>query len=258
MEAFYNKKAASSNSFEQRNASAILPVRQYNNWIKACLISEHTKRRDHVLDLCGGKGGDLEKWRASAIASLTLLDLSGPSVEEACRRYNAKKYPFGATFLVGDCRQLSKSPLSRFHIISCQFALHYVFDTLEHARKAIQDIATYLVEGGRFLVTLPSAQRIKAAAGNEFYKVVFETDNRYIFWLQDAIGSVAEYLVDPQHLMDIAKSAGLTTLIAGEAFDAFGLRHATLLPHMKPAPLTPKLAEVCSLYDVWVFQKALK
>ena len=45
-----------------RQASPIILMRRFNNWVKSVLIALHTKPGYSVLDLCCGKGGDLGKW----------------------------------------------------------------------------------------------------------------------------------------------------------------------------------------------------
>jgi mRNA (guanine-N7-)-methyltransferase len=48
---------------EARRQSKVLSLRNFNNWVKACLITQYTQRSDRVLDLCCGKGGDLRKFQ---------------------------------------------------------------------------------------------------------------------------------------------------------------------------------------------------
>jgi mRNA (guanine-N7-)-methyltransferase len=47
-----------------------------------------------------------------------------------------------------------------FHVISCQFAFHYSFETEERARLAIQNISQLLIPGGKFFGTVPNAYRL--------------------------------------------------------------------------------------------------
>lgn len=58
---------------EERNKSTFIHLRNFNNWVKTCLIRRFcflagfsiNDAHDgclHVLDLCGGKFGDLAKW----------------------------------------------------------------------------------------------------------------------------------------------------------------------------------------------------
>ena len=44
--------------------------------MKACLISDFTRSGDFVLDIGGGKGGDLNKWHKARIEHLVLAGTS--------------------------------------------------------------------------------------------------------------------------------------------------------------------------------------
>jgi mRNA (guanine-N7-)-methyltransferase len=268
---FYDSKAdeAHADSAKARQLSPIIALRQFNNWVKACLIHEYTPFPGaHVLDLAGGKGGDLQKWWNSCVRSMTLVDFSPKSVDEAKRRFEHLKkvegLRFEADFVVGDCRRLDQLPLKRsqFHTISCQFALHYLFASEEDAQATINGIGARLVQGGCFIGTIPSARRLKdrreGAGGNEFgnahYKVTFKSPECYTFWLEDAVDSQDEYLVPPAMLVQLANKAGMR-LITMQSFDTFRSKHGLKFTRMHPKELSPELDEIFMLYDVFVFQK---
>mmetsp|Transcript_24782 Transcript_24782/g.17487 ORF Transcript_24782/g.17487 Transcript_24782/m.17487 type:complete len:91 (+) Transcript_24782:148-420(+) len=87
-EDFYD--ANQGNNEMVRQASDIIFLRTFNNFIKSLMIkqcSTHVKkRRDQglsVLDLCCGKGGDLSKWKIARVSHYVGADLSKNSVAEA-------------------------------------------------------------------------------------------------------------------------------------------------------------------------------
>ena len=56
----------------QRGRSAILHLRDFNNWVKAVLIREFAPTSKlKVLDLACGKGGDLLKWDKASASHVT-------------------------------------------------------------------------------------------------------------------------------------------------------------------------------------------
>jgi hypothetical protein len=57
---------------EGRKDSKILQLRNFNNWIKSLLIAKYCPKNAVVLDLAGGKGGDLLKWKQAKINRLVL------------------------------------------------------------------------------------------------------------------------------------------------------------------------------------------
>lgn len=78
------------------------------------------------------------------------------------RRYNdINPLPFQATFICADChtaRLASVLPAGlQFDLVSCQFALHYSFETEARARMFAQNIAERLKPGGTFVATFPNS-----------------------------------------------------------------------------------------------------
>lgn len=53
-----------------REASKIIRLRSYNNWLKATLLQVHLFEGARVLDIGVGKGGDLTKYSLAGIAEL--------------------------------------------------------------------------------------------------------------------------------------------------------------------------------------------
>ena len=55
-----------------RGRSAIIHLRDFNNWTKSVLIREFVSQRNlKVLDLACGKGGDLYKWDKASVSHVT-------------------------------------------------------------------------------------------------------------------------------------------------------------------------------------------
>lgn len=112
--------------------------------------------------------------------------------------------------------------VGRCSLVSCQFALHYAFETEEAIRTLLTTVSESLAPGGYFIGTIPYANRIvypplqfscdnndrsrvlkspDLSFGNQYYTVKFEDKSfpkfgaKYTFFLQDAVHSVPEYLV---------------------------------------------------------------
>jgi mRNA (guanine-N7-)-methyltransferase len=98
-----------------------------------------------------------------------------------------------------------------FDVVSCQFALHYSFETEARARQGLQNISLALRDGGLFLGTLPHANWIVKklrsidglSFGNPLFSISFEQKDdyplfghTYKFALMDAIDDCPEYLVN--------------------------------------------------------------
>ena len=172
------------------SGSDILHLRNLNNWIKSVLIGQHMKRGHGVLDLACGKGGDLNKFKIGGVEHYVGIDIAGQSVRDAVHRFSGSdRHPpmrFAATFCVGDfCRCDLEATLPRelrFHLVSCQFALHYSFASEESALRLLRNVACRLQPGGVFVGTTTDAnvliRRLRAAPalsfGNKHYAVTFD------------------------------------------------------------------------------------
>ena len=70
-----------------RELSDTIFLKKFNNFIKTQLIQQFCRATGgsglSVLDLCGGRGGDLFKWDQQQIAHYIGVDLSTSLVEEA-------------------------------------------------------------------------------------------------------------------------------------------------------------------------------
>eukprot|EP01113_Clastostelium_recurvatum_P050135 TRINITY_DN9419_c0_g1_i1.p1 TRINITY_DN9419_c0_g1~~TRINITY_DN9419_c0_g1_i1.p1 ORF type:complete len:352 (+),score=63.28 TRINITY_DN9419_c0_g1_i1:57-1112(+) len=180
---------------EGRKESKIIRMRNFNNWIKSCLISQYCRAGTSILDICGGKGGDLQKWSRSRVGHVVLADVALTSVHQAVSRYNEMRQPpFRASFIAADCfrpellETASKQapdivpPDLTFDLVSCMFSLHYSFESEERARGFLSNVSSRLQPGGIFLGTLPDCNYLvkkarldgKCEFGNSVYNVKFD------------------------------------------------------------------------------------
>ena len=282
--------------------SEILHLRNLNNWIKSALFQKHLFKGDKrygaaVLDLACGKGGDMLKFRASNIATYVGVDIAANSVRDAVLRYNGQHgrpgMPFGATFMAGDFCAASISERlpphlasTRFQLASCQFAMHYAFDSEQRASALLANAAGRLEIGhGIFVATIPDAnvlvKRLRAAdglsLGNSLYQVAFRPQHAskafasnaspfgiaYTFSLKEAVDECEEYLVHLPTLKRLARERGLELLYAANFTDFFAnewQQHAPLLERMKVLPedgrpLSQEEWDVAHTYMVVAFRR---
>lgn len=245
----------------ERSKSRIFHMRNFNNWIKSMLINEFiTRIRDasklgaplRVLDMCCGKGGDLYKWEKAHITHLICTDIAAISVEQCESRYRtlierhnnsnaagAGKF-FSAEFFACDStrvrlRNQYKDPSIELNLVSCQFAFHYCFESLQQAECMVKNAAECLRTGGYFIGTIPDAYEIVrrqrvgggTAFGNDLYEVSFMCDaeepplfgGKYNFRLQGVV-DCPEFLVHFPLLVKIARKFGLQ-LVMKESFGGY-------------------------------------
>lgn len=246
-----------------RQSSPIFRLRNLNNWIKSVLINIHTRPGVRVLDLCSGKGGDLQKWTRAPASSYVACDTAEVSVRQALRRYNdLARRPFPATFLVGDC--FATDVLSyidggagTFDIVSCQFAVHYAFENEERVRRMLSNVAGALKPGGFFIGTTPDAnvlvRKLRAIPGMSFanavFRIVFDDIDpphnnksfsrdrspygiRYSFSLGASVEDCPEYLVHFPSFEKVAAEYGLELLLLQNFHDFFAEYSAPDSPYV--------------------------
>ncbi|KAI9281171.1 guanine-N(7)-methyltransferase domain-containing protein [Sporodiniella umbellata] len=223
----------------KRKESAIFRLRSFNNWVKSVLIQQHVhRRRQTVLDMGCGKGGDLLKWSKARIQHLVAADIAEVSMEQMQERYySLRDRHFTAEFFPMDCyNELLEPKLKQdtwFDTVSMQFCLHYAFENEEKARTMLENVTCRLRPGGRFIGTLPDAnwivKRVRQEPkgsfgfGNSIYHIQFENVQddshgnkvgftpygcKYMFHLEEAV-DCPEYLVHWPTLVRLAKEYGL-------------------------------------------------
>lgn len=150
-------------SREERQLSDILGVKRFNNWIKSVLIHRFSSSNGIILDLCCGKGGDLNKFVKAHVHRYVGADHAIVSLQHAVERYNELvPLPFEATFIAADCHSVPlvnalPEGFPKFDLVSCQFALHYSFETEARARMFTRNIGEHMRPGGFFVATFPNS-----------------------------------------------------------------------------------------------------
>lgn len=290
---------------DARESSPIIPLKRFNNWIKSALIAMYAKsaagakNQARVLDMGCGKGGDLQKWARQHPSMLVMIDIAEISVQQAKERYESGHFRWPAEFFTFDCFQkrledVVPLPLLEpmFDTVSLQFCMHYGWDTEEHARTMLANVARYLRVGGTFIGTTLDAETLMGrldalpdpdalSFGNENYRIEFEErlepgqkpfGNKYRFWLEDAVDDVPEYVVDWAMFESIAGEYGLQLQykarfdqVLADGYANSNLR--ALLERMRV--IDPQLAatgvvtpdmpspmwDVCTLYLGFAFEK---
>lgn len=232
-----NFKLVSSkyNSVENRTEKTkIKELRDFNNWIKMSLINLFCPMNSNVFDICGGKGGDIRKYRFKKVNNYVLFDNAESSIEEAKVRVNklednikAKNYIIETVNCFTEDIDTKLPKDLYFDFVSCQFAIHYAFDNTKHIKQLFKNITNRLKKGGIFVGTTVDDKKLfeylrnsdTLEFGNDLYNVRFEQKNnfktigtKYYFTLTEAIPNIPEYLVRFKLFEKVAKKYGLKLL----------------------------------------------
>lgn len=217
--------------------------------------------------------------------------MAAKSIEDAVERYNdslkkggKRKFGFSAQWVAVDCckpsLQRELDHVDFFDVVSCQFSLHYSFETPDRARSFLANVAYKLRPSGYFIGITPDAKALlklaQAAAdhktfGNDMYQIAFDepmesikNGQRYTFTLQDAVDKVPEYVVDPAVLVDYCKDldlelkyfTNLQELYYDEIpYDRHGKLAREYAVPMKQAEIDQECWEAAGLYTAFVFKK---
>lgn len=192
----YNQRTIQSKSQGLRTKLPIYKLRNFNNAVKYMLLGNHVPRRAPqkptvLLDLCCGKGGDLNKAEFCGVDQYVGVDISDASVKEAFSRYrrnkarfiprndgrppvrDSRKYNFEACFATGDCFQQAipdilepnfpgiVNGLFPVDCVLMQFSMHYSFESEDRVRTMLTNVARSLRPGGTFVGTIPSSDFIR-------------------------------------------------------------------------------------------------
>lgn len=289
----------------QREESPIIVLRDVNNWVKSVLIKKHAQQDDCCFDMCCGKGGDMMKWAAVNASYVFGADIADKSIQDARDRLkNMRSRPFKCRLRAKDLSRVrlvdepdcipttvETAEIMTFDCASCQFSLHYFFESEPQARTFFQNVTDRLKPGGFFFGTVPDAihivselykhhprglrrhEGVSMAFGNGLYKVDFDQypapdadfGAAYKFTLKTAVEDCTEYLVHPTVLRQLAAEYGLE-LVLYENFHEFFLRE-TEDPKSHGSFLLNKMVfrnrdavpfdqwEIAGLYCVYAFRK---
>lgn len=193
----YNQRTIQSKMQGSRTKSPIYKLRNFNNAVKYMLLGNHVRKNPNpglptvILDMCCGKGGDLNKAEFVGADQYVGIDISDASVKEAFHRYrrnkarfiprdggragqrDSRKYNFEACFATGDCFQQSipeilepnfpgiVNGLFPVDCVLIQFSMHYSFESEERVRTMLNNVSKSLRPGGTFVGTIPSSDFIR-------------------------------------------------------------------------------------------------
>lgn len=135
-------------------------MRQYHNKIKQYLYNTYCNNIDSLVELCSGKGGDLHKWYHNKIKRVDGYDNHQPSINEAYKRLKQLNDQYSTklnyNFYLMDLRNQDLELHQNFDydVVSCQFGLHYFYESDKMIRNILKTISSVLKDNGVFIGTI--------------------------------------------------------------------------------------------------------
>ena len=174
------------------NPNKRLPFQNFHNLyvkknlimsVSPAIISKQKKQIGELLDLACGKSGDLSKWKAAYLKKVICIDIDKKCIDYAISYYKSFPRPKpNAYYVWGDTSKLifpnqdaglndmQKIRLkeyipkkNNFDIVSCQFCLHYYFETETKLQNLVQNIKDNLKVGGYFIGTCFDGKKLFTA-----------------------------------------------------------------------------------------------
>ncbi len=262
----------------QRNKSLIFYLKQTQNWIKsACLnhLMTPLPLSSCLLDMCGGKGGDLLKYQyMNSIAHVILFDISKESVMHAQKRFQSIDRPhFSFHAGVIDCfrpHKIFQTLKGHVDVVTCQFAIHYACDSEFTISQFLTNVSSVLKPNGTFLFTCPDGEKLiefqKLYPNHPLCTIHFnhspanlnEWGQSYQFSLVDSVNKCNEFIVPHKKMIDLAKKCNLEYMGAigfMEIISKFHNRFRSDDISSYIDNLSREELQVMNLYKVWTFIK---
>ena len=157
-----------------------LNLYSFNNFVKNNIFRKYIKKNNSVLDLAGGRGGDIFKISNAGARYLLHLDIENDLLKEAKRRIDVVGNKINVDFLQFDLLENNISKINKirkatkFDVISCQFAFHYFCKNKKSIDFIINIISKYIKKNGFFIMTGFDGQKI-------FNELIDETKLEYYF-----------------------------------------------------------------------------
>ncbi len=146
--------------------------------------SDRRKKGATLLELCCGKGGDKNKWTDTDVSVVHGYDACQKSIIECVKRVkeesNKLKYKYKFTKMdlstIEAQHEIKKNFPNKFDVASCQFAIHYFFESKTTLDNFIDILDLNLKEGGMFFITYMEADSIYKLLGENKSKSFIEDD----------------------------------------------------------------------------------
>jgi SAM-dependent methyltransferase len=230
-------------TFDDRRAFSTASVRHLNGFVKACMIDAAVRclakggGKIAVADIACGRGQDQSKWAYAArdarvpLPAYFGMDLAPGDAEAAVTM--AGKYLSGAAVHVQtgdmgtDAWQMADAAATA---VTCQLAMHYIFDAEARVRHFFAEAARVLAPGGVLLLSFADGRSIVRRArdtpdghyARPYYildvppaitalRIPSPFGNRYTFTMPGSVEGVPEYLCHEGMLTRIAAAAGFQT-----------------------------------------------
>jgi len=148
-------------------------LRIFHNKIKSKLIEQYASNVSLLYDIGVGRGGDMFKWMKAGIKRTVAYDIDKTYVQEALLRISSsnelRKMNYDVVVkpdIYNFMDYASEKTKEKADVISCQFAIHYFFETKDMADDLMENVSTNLKKGGFFIGTYLQGEKVLELTDN--------------------------------------------------------------------------------------------
>lgn len=242
---------------ESNRGHLMVASRNVTNWVKADLINTYARPGFDVLDLGFGRGGDIHKYCATGIRSLTGVDISHQSLQHAKGRINARSTDDVEVHLIEADMTFPLALERRADVVFCMFAMHYAFQSAPAARVFFRNARTALGVPRpykRLVCITVDETRLEPGYRSSILAVGPVTPpgpdglgEAYSFWYKGCVDHVTEWVVRTQALRTLTESEGFAIETDMNLMDYY----------MARSPIQVALSDdevyACRLYRIVIF-----
>ena len=280
-----------SNSYFQRSSTSHVEMRKFNNFVKRSLINKHATSIEHrhpiLADLAGGKGQDFDKYINAGFKHILMIDNDQTALTELINRKHM--YMTGKMRVNEKCSSeliianldlnkpykktldsLSKTfyVANTYHMVVCNFALHYLMANRQKMRNICNLIQQMLRSHGVFMFTAFDGQTVfdelkdvekweretgggvTHAIRKKFKVSRLKTSQKIEVKLPFTDKYYTETLVNASILTAELEKRGIHLVETGSFSDYFG----TFKSSQKKYKLSQNDKDYVSLYHYWVYR----
>lgn len=174
-------------------------MRRFHNKVKEYLYNTYCKDSNTLLELCSGRGGDLNKWKYNNIKHVHGYDISQKNIQECEKRVNTAGYnnqykffnlDLSEQFTLNTIQTNFKKYLNadKINTACCHFGIHYFFKNKENFDNITRILTSSLEDNGYFIVTFMDNKKLQELLNNEslIYK---EQNGEIIYYLKNETSS---------------------------------------------------------------------
>ena len=151
-----------------KNNELYVNMRKHHNYIKNYLYKYIDKRINNasLIELCSGRGGDLNKWMYNNFKKVLGFDISKNNIDECYRRLEKINKAHNYKFIQMDLtkpdltNELSSVIVEQYDAIVCNFGIHYMFKNQTSIENFLDICRNHLKPKGLIVLTFLDADKV--------------------------------------------------------------------------------------------------